>query len=90
MGGFRLCRKEDFTSKKYDTTLPSDYSNYICLEYEKIRNHFTLKDKYLTSKKNELHSIHLEINKCHTDCESDENIKKFLGATWINVYNLIE
>ena len=37
-----------------------------------------------------MESIYFEINKCLSDCESDENIEKMLSVTWVNVYNLVE
>ena len=90
MGRHRKCTKEDFISRKYYKSLPSDYKNYICYEYDKIKDYYNLKDGYLTSENNEMESIYMEINKCLSDCESDENIQKMLSLTWVNVYNLIE
>ena len=89
-GGFRQCRKEDFTSRKYYKPLPADYKFYICFDYEKIKEHYTLHHGYLTSSNGNMNNIYFEINKCHTNCESDENIKKFLSITWVNIYNLLE
>ena len=44
--------------------MSQDYELYICLDVDSVKEFFTLKNGYFTSKDSEYESIHIEINKC--------------------------
>ena len=67
-----------------------DYKFYICLDVDSVKELFTLKNNYMSIGADEFDGIHIEINKCHMNCESDENIQKFLDVTWFDIYTLNE
>ena len=51
---YRLCTKEDFTSRGYSAPLPGDYKYYLCFDISKVKKHYEIQNGYLATSNTDL------------------------------------